>query len=276
MAKEPQELKWIESLLPDEGVRRKAMFGGFAYYLADKLVLVTFETPGYRSYRNQTYDYELWYGCMFPLEREHHEKALKQFPELTPHPILPKWLYLPLDTEGFDDLASEIMAQVIRPHSYWGSFPKAKSKKAKSTKAKSAKANAEKISTKIDTRKPRLFSDEPAESVLQSAQKISDLKNLGAVSEREFLKAGIKTAPKFIQLGWKKALVKLIKVNPKNRHSIFAYALIGALTNKEWNRISDQEKQEAREFVKSLPSAKGKAKVKAKAKAKTKTTKRGK
>ena len=248
MAKEPQELKWIESLLPEGEYRRKGMFGGFAYYIDGKIVLTTFENPGDRSYRDQTYDFEVWNGCMFPLEREHHEKALKRFPFLVNHPVLPKWLYLPLKTEGFDDLVSEVIEQIVKPTSYWGSIPKGKSKKSRSVKI-----SEKDISVKMDTRKPRMFSDEPANEVLSKAVKISDLKNLGKLCEIEFRNAGIKTAPQFVKLGWKKALVKLIKYNPKNRHSAFAYMLVGALTNKTWNHISEEEKQEVRDFVRSLP-----------------------
>ena len=108
----------------------------------------------------------------------------------------------------------------------------------------------------MDTRRPRMFSDEPVALTLQNAVRISDLKNLGPTAERQFQKAGIKTAKKFIKLGWKKSLLKLVKVNPKNRHSIFAYALIGALENKEWNRINEDAKLEAREFVRALPRKK--------------------
>ncbi len=97
-----------------------------------------------------------------------------------------------------------------------------------------------------------MFSDESPTERIKKAQKISDLKNLGPVSEVEFAKAGIKSVDHFVKMGWKKALIKLTKSNPKNRHSIYAYALIGALENLEWNRISDSQKQEAREFTKSL------------------------
>ncbi|MNK91293.1 hypothetical protein D3C87_1113850 [compost metagenome] len=258
MAKEPQELKWIESLFPEEGFRRKSMFGGFAYYIDDKIVMLIFESPGDYKYRNQTFKFEVWNGCMFPVEREHHEKALKQFPELVNHPVLPKWLYLPLHTEGFDELVSEIITQAVKPTGFWGSIPKGKAKKGKTPKL----VAVEKISTKIDTRKPRMFSDEPVEQVLKTAQKISDLKNLGEVTERTFHRAGIKTAPQFINMGWKKALIKLVALDPKNRHTMFAYALIGALTNKEWNGLSEDEKQEAKDFTKSLAPVKKTAKKK--------------
>ncbi|QDK37243.1 TfoX/Sxy family DNA transformation protein [Bdellovibrio sp. NC01] len=259
MAKEPQQLKWVESLLPEEQYRRKAMFGGFAYYIGEKIVLLIFESPGSRSYQGQQYEFELWDGCMFPVERELQDKALARFPFLVSHPILPKWLYIPVDTEGFDELVTEVVEQATRPNSYWGSIPKARGKKTSAGTSKKSVA----VNEKIDTRTPRMFSDEPASVALNRAQKISDLKNLGPVAELEFIKAGIKTAPKFIDMGWQKAMVKLVKVNPKNRHSIFAYALIGALQNKEWNLISEDDKLAARQFVKSLaPDKKAGAKKK--------------
>jgi hypothetical protein len=107
--------------------------------------------------------------------------------------------------------------------------------------------------SKLDTRRPSLFSDEPVHDVLSRAKKVSDLKNLGPVSEAEFAKIGIVSARQFIKLGWKKTMKKLVELNPKNRHSLFAYALIGALTNTEYSRISEAQKNEAKAFVHSLP-----------------------
>jgi predicted flap endonuclease-1-like 5' DNA nuclease len=247
MAKEPHELKWIEDLLPEDEYRRKSMFGGFGYYIGEKMVLATFESTGNTTYKNKKYPYEIWNGCMFPVEREHQDKALARFPFLTPHPILPKWLYLPIETENFEELVTDVMHQAIKPMGYWGSIPKPKNKKDTSKKEKSEKIE------KIDTRTPRMFSDEPAEEALVKAKNISDLKNLGPNAEKAFRKAGIKTANAFIKMGWKKAMIKLVKADPKNRHSMFAYALIGALQNKMWTGISESDKEEARNFVRSLP-----------------------
>ncbi|WII73569.1 TfoX/Sxy family DNA transformation protein [Bdellovibrio sp. 22V] len=240
MAKEPGELKWVEELLPEEGYRRKSMFGGFAYYIEEKIVLLIFESDDSR-----------WNGVMFPVEKEFQEKALAKFPVLSPHRILPKWLYLPLNTDGFEEIVPDILREVLRPQSFWGSIPKPKGKKGTSPKTKKNKDDD--IQVNIDTRRPRLFSDEPAEEKLKKAKRISDLKNLGAVSEKQFAKIGITTVPQFMKLGWKKTMKKLAEYDPKHRHSIYAYALIGALTNTEFNRISEEEKAEARAFVKSLP-----------------------
>lgn len=267
MAKEPQELKWVEGLLPEDGYRRKAMFGGFSYYIDERMVLLTFESPGgSRKYKGQSYNFDLWNGCMFPVDHDFSATALKTCPFLVPHPILPKWLYLPVETENFDELVEEVLKHVLRPHSLWGSIPKSKTKKTKKWD--------EGISTKMDTRRPRMFSDEPAAIALEKAKKISDLKNLGPTAEAHLHKVGIKTPAQFVKLGWKKTLEKLVASNPKHRHSIFTYSLIGALKNQDFTALSEEERKEAREFTNSLKPAKKPGRALAKKTTKKKTPQR--
>lgn len=247
MAKELQSLYWVEDLLPKSHVRKR-MFGGFAYYIDEKLVLLMFESTGHKEYRGAQFDFEIWNGCMLPVEKENQEAVLSKHPFLMNHPILPKWLYIPADTEDFENRVELIMPELRRKNPLFGTIPKAKSGKTKSAKTKAIP----KISEKIDTSRPQMFSDEPAEVALIKARHITDLKNLGPETEKAFFKAGIKTPQQFIKLGWKKTMVRLCQVNPKNNHSLFAYAIIGALKNKMWNAISDDDKTEAREFMKSL------------------------
>lgn len=128
-----------------------------------------------------------------------------------------------------------------------------------------AKNNLKPKYEKIDMRTPRMFSDESFEEKLSKAQKISDLKNLGPTTEKGMQKAGIKTLDQFVKMGWKKAMIKLVAFNPKNRHSMFAYALIGALKNVDAFHISEDDKKEAREFCASLkPKTVAKKKIKSK------------
>ncbi|QDK45685.1 hypothetical protein DOM22_11275 [Bdellovibrio sp. ZAP7] len=243
MAKEPLELKWIENLLPEEGYRRKSMFGGFAYYLDEKIILITFEA-GHKSN---------WNGCMFPVEREFQNKALEKFPILNPHPVLPKWLYLPIETEGFDEWVSDILRVALRPNSIWGSIPKEKTKSAQGkTKGRKATAAKEVITEKIDTRRPRMFSDDDPVAVLQKAKKLTDLKNIGPVLEGLLHDAGIKTPQQMQKLGWQKTMVKLVKVHPKTNHSMYAYTIITALENKDFGGMSEQQKAEVRAYMKTL------------------------
>lgn len=109
-----------------------------------------------------------------------------------------------------------------------------------------------KPTSQLDLKTPSIFRDESPELAIKQAKKISDLKNLGPMTEQNFKQAKIGSVGAFVKMGWKAAMVKLVKSNPKHRHSIYAYALIGALKNIEWNAISEMDKQEAREFVASL------------------------
>jgi len=239
MANELSNLQWIEDSLPRLH-QRKRMFGGFAYYIEEKLVLVMFETYGNKEYRGQKFDYEVWNGCMFPVEKNLHPEVLKTFPFLINHPVLPKWLYLPAESEEFENNADLILKEIRRRNDWFGTFPKQK------------KPKKEKSNGRINMRVPQMFREDSASAVLGKAKRISDLKNLGPETEKTFIKAGIKTAPQFIELGWKKALEKLHQKNPKNAHAIFAYAMIGALKNQVWNLISDEDKREAQIFAKEL------------------------
>ena len=76
--------QWLwEPLETDPGFVLRAMFGAKTVYLDGKLVagFVAKEEP--------------WRGLLVCTERAHHAALTADFPELTPHPVLPKWLYLP-------------------------------------------------------------------------------------------------------------------------------------------------------------------------------------
>lgn len=135
MKASPHHLLWIEELLPEDFVR-KPMFGGFAYYWNQKIMLVVFEKPGDKEHRGQIYPFDLWDGCLFPLERDHHPEATRLFSDLIPHPVLPKWFYLPTATEGFDEVVGEILREMKRPISIWGVTPQKKKKKSSKGKAR--------------------------------------------------------------------------------------------------------------------------------------------
>lgn len=235
------DLFWVEDLLP-EGYLKKRMFGGFAYYLDDKLVLVLFESEGNRAHRGVEYDFEIWNGCLIPTEREWHSQVEERFPFLIHHPVLPKWFYLPLEAEDFESHVQILLREIRRRNQIFGVVPKARRSKVKESSTRS----------RMDTRRPMMFSEAVPEDQLEKAKRISDLKNLGPESEKAFLKAGIRTPHQFAKMGWKKAMTRLYDSNPRNGHSIFAYAVIGALQNKMWSRISEDDKKEARAFMKSL------------------------
>lgn len=110
--------------------------------------------------------------------------------------------------------------------------------------------------------RPQMFQDEPAEDRFLQAKKISDLMNLGPTAEKHFTAAGIKTVAQFRRLGWKKTIKKLAEVHPKHRHSLYAYAIIGALQNIIWSRIPENDKAEARLFCAALKKSSKTPKIK--------------
>ena len=78
----PYQWLW-EPLEDDPTFVLRSMFSGKATYFGGKLML--YFTAGE----------EPWRGVLVCTDRVHHVSLLAEFPELAPHPILPKWLYLP-------------------------------------------------------------------------------------------------------------------------------------------------------------------------------------
>lgn len=128
MAKELKNLYWVEDFLP-KGSIKKPMFGGFGYYLEQKLILVLFEGEGQRSYKNKKFDFEIWNGCMFPVEPALQAGVKSQLDFLINHPVLPKWLYLPLETDDFEAKVEMTMRQLRRRDSSFGTVPKEKNQR---------------------------------------------------------------------------------------------------------------------------------------------------
>lgn len=124
----PHHWLW-ESLETDPGFVLKPMFGGKALYLDGKLML-------YFAAKE-----EPWRGMLVCTEREHHAALQKEFPILAPHPVLPKWLYLPEESDSFERTAARLVTLARRRDPQIGVAPKPKKPRprAKSSRAKTPK-----------------------------------------------------------------------------------------------------------------------------------------
>jgi hypothetical protein len=70
MAKHPQDIQWIESLLPPDFIR-KPMFGGFGFDFEETLVLELFESIGERTYRGKQFrDKEKIGSAIYEMEKK--------------------------------------------------------------------------------------------------------------------------------------------------------------------------------------------------------------
>jgi hypothetical protein len=75
----------------------RSMFGTKAVYLDGKLMLCFCAGQ------------EPWCGLLVCTAREHHAALRADFPDLSPHPILPKWLYLPEGADSFERTARRLV-----------------------------------------------------------------------------------------------------------------------------------------------------------------------
>lgn len=111
---------WLwEPLEAEAGFVLRAMFGAKAAYLDGKLMLCFCAGE------------EPWCGVLVCTSREHHAALQADFPLLAPHPILPKWLYLPESADAFERVASDLVRIARRRDPRLGVEPSAR-KRAKS------------------------------------------------------------------------------------------------------------------------------------------------
>jgi hypothetical protein len=89
---------WLwEPLESDATFVLGAMFGTKVVYLDGRLML---------CFSART---EPWRGVLVGTEREHHASLRAELPSLSPHPILPKWLYLPESADDFERVAGRLV-----------------------------------------------------------------------------------------------------------------------------------------------------------------------
>ncbi len=113
---------WVwEPLESDPAFVLRPMFGGKSVYLDGKLMCFFADKD------------EPWRGMLVCTDRTQHAALVADFPELTPHPVLPKWLYLPESADSFERTATRLMALARRRDPRIGVIPKPK-KKASSFK----------------------------------------------------------------------------------------------------------------------------------------------
>ena len=129
----------FERLLRSPTALAKRMFGGVAAYDHGQLLLVLMESPGDKEYRGQKYNFDIWNGIFIPTDRERHAELLKIVPCAVSHPVLGKWLYLPEDSETFEDDVRKVLFLIASRSPLVGVVPKPrKSRRARRTRPSKA------------------------------------------------------------------------------------------------------------------------------------------
>lgn len=157
MAKKHFGTEWIlEPLLDNPSFYTKGMFGGLAVYYEGLMVLTLTNSNGDREWKGKKYDFDLWDGVLVCTSKEHHEFLTTKFKSLISHPVLPKWLYLPMEDPKFESTAQGLVELIAQRDPHIGIVPGTRKKKAKKKKAAPAKKKKKTVSKgKTAKKKPR-------------------------------------------------------------------------------------------------------------------------
>jgi len=107
------ENAWILELLDRRaGLYTRRMFGGLAAYLDDRLMLVLVEPTRTGRWK--------WHGVLVCTDRERQPAIIREFPQLAPHDVLKKWLYLDSHHEEFEPVMEQIARAMARDDPRFG------------------------------------------------------------------------------------------------------------------------------------------------------------
>jgi hypothetical protein len=108
--------EWIlDPLLEHPTFFTKRMFGGLAVYLFERQMLLLVEPTKSGRWN--------WHGVLVCTDYEHHASLQAEFPALTPHEVLRKWLYVNSTHEDFDATMEAAVRRVASNDPRFGILP---------------------------------------------------------------------------------------------------------------------------------------------------------
>lgn len=101
------ENEWIfQELQGHPSFLTKRMFGGLAVYLFGRMVMVLVEPTRTGRWR--------WHGVLICTQHAQQSAIIQQFPQLAPHDILKKWLYIDSRHEEFESTMESVAKAIAR------------------------------------------------------------------------------------------------------------------------------------------------------------------
>jgi hypothetical protein len=98
----------------------KRMFGGLAVYLFGRMMMVLVEPTKTGRWK--------WHGVLICTEHAQQPSILEEFPQLAPHNILKKWLYIDSRHEDFEQTMEGVAKAIARDDQRFGIHPHPKKK----------------------------------------------------------------------------------------------------------------------------------------------------
>jgi hypothetical protein len=94
----------------------KKMFGGLAAYLWERQMLVLVEPTKSGRWK--------WHGVLVCTSHEHHASIRAEFPALTPHRVLRKWLFIDSTHEDLESTMEGVAKRMARNDRRFGVTPR--------------------------------------------------------------------------------------------------------------------------------------------------------
>jgi hypothetical protein len=98
----------------------KRMFGGLAVYLFGRMMMGLVEPTKTGRWK--------WHGVLICTEHAQQPSILEEFPQLAPHDILKKWLYIDSRHEDFEQTMEQVAKAIARDDQRFGIHPHPKKK----------------------------------------------------------------------------------------------------------------------------------------------------
>ena len=110
------ENEWIFQVFEDHpSFFTKRMFGGLAAYLFGRQMMLLVEPTKTGRWK--------WHGVLICTEYAHQPAIIEQFPQLAPHDLLKKWLYIASLHEEFEPTMEHVAAAIARDDQRFGIHP---------------------------------------------------------------------------------------------------------------------------------------------------------
>ena len=93
----------------------KKMFGGLAAYLYGRQMLVLVEPTKTGRWK--------WHGVLICTDHAHQSSIIAEFPQLAPHDILKKWLFIDSNHEEFELTMERVAKAISRDDQRFGIQP---------------------------------------------------------------------------------------------------------------------------------------------------------
>jgi hypothetical protein len=108
--------EWIFQVFEDHpSFFTKRMFGGLAVYLFGRMMMVLVEPTRTGRWK--------WHGVLICTEHAQQPAIIQEFPELVPHDILKKWLYIDSRREDFEPIMERVAKAIARGDQRFGIRP---------------------------------------------------------------------------------------------------------------------------------------------------------